>query len=100
MVVDGKIPVAHRPRISVFPKCFFDELCRGEMDYLEWLAEVGTLGAEGVEHYDGFFARLAEVEFDGWISVEDGMNGLDELRRSVQFLQEMREKYFPSTAAN
>ena len=45
-----------RPRISVFPKCFFDELCQGKMDYLGWLAEAGTLGAEGAEHYDGFFA--------------------------------------------
>ena len=53
-----------RPRISVFPKCFFDELCRGEKDYLEWLAEAGTLGAEGVEHYDGFFASR-EREYVG-----------------------------------
>ncbi len=44
-----------QPRISVFPKCYFDPLCRGEMDYLDWLREAATLGAEGVEHYDGFF---------------------------------------------
>ena len=43
------------PRISVFPKCYFDELYTGRMDYLEWLRQAGTLGAEGVEHYDGFF---------------------------------------------
>lgn len=43
------------PRVSVFPKCYFDELCRGEMDYLDWLRQAATLGAEGVEHYDGFF---------------------------------------------
>jgi sugar phosphate isomerase/epimerase len=43
------------PRISVFPKCYFDELYRGDMDYLGWLHQAATLGAEGVEHYDGFF---------------------------------------------
>ena len=46
------------PRISVFPKCYFDELCQGSMDYLDWLRDAVTLGAEGVEHYDGFFANL------------------------------------------
>src|SRR5262249_34287808 len=46
------------PRISVFPKCYFDDLYRGDMDYLHWLREAATLGAEGVEHYDGFFKSL------------------------------------------
>src|SRR5947207_3015337 len=46
------------PRISVFPKCYFDELYRGTMDYLHWLRQAATLGAEGVEHYDGFFRSL------------------------------------------
>src|SRR6516165_11475986 len=43
------------PRISVFPKCYFDEIYHGKMDYLDWLRQAATLGAEGVEHYDGFF---------------------------------------------
>ncbi len=48
------------PRISVFPKCYFDELCRGTMDYLDWLRDASTLGGEGVEHYDGFFKSGVE----------------------------------------
>jgi sugar phosphate isomerase/epimerase len=44
-----------RPRISVFPKCYFDDLYHGRRDYPEWLRQAATLGAEGVEHYDGFF---------------------------------------------
>jgi sugar phosphate isomerase/epimerase len=47
-----------RPRISVFPKCYFDELYQGKMEYLGWLRQAATLGAEGVEHYDGFFGPL------------------------------------------
>jgi len=46
------------PRISVFPKCYFDDLNRGTMEYLRWLRQAPTLGAEGVEHYDGFFTSL------------------------------------------
>ena len=42
------------PRISVFPKCYFDDLCRGTMDYLAWVRQAATLGAEGLEQYDGF----------------------------------------------
>ncbi len=49
------------PRISVFPKCWFDELFQGKMDYLDWLRQAATLGAEGVEHYDGFFRSLDEA---------------------------------------
>jgi sugar phosphate isomerase/epimerase len=44
-----------QPRISVFPKCWFDDLYQGKRDYLEWLRQAAGLGAEGVEHYDGFF---------------------------------------------
>ncbi|AMY09881.1 hydroxypyruvate isomerase [Luteitalea pratensis] len=46
------------PRISVFPKCYFDELCAGRMDYLQWLRDAKGLGGEGIEHYDGFLAPL------------------------------------------
>jgi sugar phosphate isomerase/epimerase len=48
------------PRISVFPKCYFDDLYSGRMDYADWLRQAATLGAEGVEHYDGFFRHGVE----------------------------------------
>jgi len=44
------------PRISVFPKCYFDELVDGRRSYVEWIHDAATLGGEGVEHYDKFFA--------------------------------------------
>jgi sugar phosphate isomerase/epimerase len=52
------------PRISVFPKCWFDELVSGEKDYAEWLYQAATLGGEGIEHYDGFFRSLAPADVD------------------------------------
>ncbi len=59
------------PRISVFPKCYFDELYSGSMNYLDWLRQAATLGAEGVEHFDGFFRSLDSA-------------GLDPVRRVLQ----------------
>jgi sugar phosphate isomerase/epimerase len=50
-----------RPQVSVFPKCWFDELYQGKRDYLQWLRQAATLGAEGVEHYDGFFRSFDEA---------------------------------------
>ncbi len=48
----------------------------------------------GTNDYDAIFRILREVDFTGWISVEDGMNGLDELRRSVEFLKRKRAQYY------
>ena len=49
-----------RPRISVFPKCYLDELVRGERSYVQWIHDAATLGGEGVEHYDEFFPSYDE----------------------------------------
>ena len=46
--------------------------------------------------YDAIFRILAGVGFAGWISVEDGMNGLDELARSVAFLKQKRMRFYAS----
>lgn len=43
----------------------------------------------GMNDYPKIFAMLREVGFDGWISIEDGMNGLDEIRESARFLRAM-----------
>jgi len=50
------------PRISVFPKCYFDELVRGERSYVGWIHDAATLGGEGVEHYDEFFPSYEESD--------------------------------------
>jgi sugar phosphate isomerase/epimerase len=62
---------AAQPRISVFPKCYFDDLYERRMDYLDWIRQAATLGAEGLEHYDGFFTSLDEA-------------GLDPVRRALR----------------
>jgi sugar phosphate isomerase/epimerase len=52
------------PRISVFPKCYFDELVDGRMSYVQWIHDASTLGGEGVEHYDGFFRSFKPEDVD------------------------------------
>ena len=52
------------PRISLFPKCYFDELADGRRPYAGWIREAAALGGEGIEHYDGFFRSLAPEDVD------------------------------------
>jgi sugar phosphate isomerase/epimerase len=54
----------------------------------------GEIG-KGLNDYDAIVAQLAEVGFDGWISIEDGVEGLDQLRRSAVFLREKLARYWP-----
>ena len=48
----------------------------------------------GLNDYDAIFKTLAEAGFKGWISIEDGMNGLDDLRESVTFLRQKLTQYW------
>src|SRR5919107_5573258 len=52
------------PTISVFPKCYFDELTDGRMSFEQWIHDAAALGGEGVEHYDGFFRSLDAAGID------------------------------------
>ena len=64
----------------------------GTLGYSDKLRHGET--GKGLNDYDAIFRILSGVGFAGWISVEDGMNGLDELRRSVTFLKRKREQYY------
>ena len=57
------------PRISVFPKCYFDELTDGRMSFEAWIRQAATLGGEGVEHYDGFFRSFEPADVDPIVRV-------------------------------
>lgn len=56
----------------------------------------GVIG-QGMNDYNAIFTQLANVGFDGWISVEDGLNGLDEMRQSVMFLRQSVTNHFTRT---
>ena len=54
----------------------------------------GEIG-KGMNDYDAIFTELKGVGFDGWISIEDGVDGFDQLERSVAFLRGKIAKYWP-----
>ncbi len=53
----------------------------------------GVIG-RGMNDYDKIFSTLKSVGFNSWISIEDGMNGMEELRASVTFLREKIARHF------
>jgi sugar phosphate isomerase/epimerase len=64
----------------------------------------GTLGyspklkhgvtGKGLNDYDAIFKILAGVGYKGWVSIEDGMNGMEEMKESIEFLKKLRNPYF------
>jgi sugar phosphate isomerase/epimerase len=64
----------------------------------------GTLGysprlrhgvtGKGLNDYTAIFRILAQHAYEGWISIEDGMNGMDEMAESLAFLRNMIATHF------
>ncbi|NND07891.1 MAG: TIM barrel protein [Saprospiraceae bacterium] len=67
----------------------------GSEGYVKRLSH-GEIG-KGLNDYDAIFRILKDAGFDGWISIEDGVDGFDQLVRSVAFLKKKLEDYWPST---
>lgn len=57
----------------------------------------GEIG-KGLNDYDAIFAELRRTGFNGWISIEDGVDGMDQLARSVGFLRHKINRYWPQPA--
>lgn len=53
----------------------------------------GEVG-KGLNDYDAIFTELKRVGFDNWISIEDGVDGMDQLERSVAFLKKKISQYW------
>jgi len=53
----------------------------------------GEVG-KGMNDYDAIFSQLRGVGFHGWISIEDGVDGVEELRRSAIFLRTKIAKHW------
>jgi sugar phosphate isomerase/epimerase len=64
----------------------------------------GTLGyspslkhgvtGQGLNNYEEIFRILAENNYQGWVSIEDGMNGMQEMADSLTFLRNITNRYF------
>ncbi|NAZ81949.1 TIM barrel protein [Kineococcus sp. R8] len=53
----------------------------------------GVVGA-GLNDYEGIFEVLAGAGYDGWISIEDGVDGMAEMAASARFLAGARDRWF------
>jgi sugar phosphate isomerase/epimerase len=53
----------------------------------------GVIG-RGLNDYDRICSTLNSVRFNSWISIEDGMNGMEDLRESVRFLKAKIDLHF------
>ena len=65
----------------------------GALGYAKRLSH-GEIG-KGLNDYDAIFKELKRVGFDGWISIEDGVDGMDQLERSVAYLRKKVKQYWP-----
>ncbi len=64
----------------------------GSMGYAKNLRH-GVIG-QGLNDYDTIFSTLHHEGFAGWISIEDGENGMEELKESVRFLRAKMAQHF------
>ena len=54
----------------------------------------GEIG-KGLNDYDAIFFKLSTAGFDNWISMEDGIEGMEQLSRSSSFLRDKIRQYWP-----
>ena len=67
----------------------------GSIGYAKRLSH-GEIG-KGLNDYNAIFGKLKAAGFNGWISIEDGIEGMDQLERSVAFVRKKMKEYFNSS---
>ncbi|MBS4208237.1 sugar phosphate isomerase/epimerase family protein [Bacillus sp. FJAT-50079] len=93
--VKERIKSMHASDRFVKPGYSLDDINEySQTGYAEALAH-GVIG-KGLNDYDAIFQTLHSVQFTGWISIEDGVNGLHELKESVDFLKEKIKQVYPA----
>ncbi len=94
--VAGRVVTMHASDRYLAEGTTLDELKQsdGTLGYSPNLRH-GVTG-KGLNDYDAIFSILAGAGYTGWVSIEDGMNGMDEMRESIEFLERMRARYFPA----
>jgi len=93
--VAGRVVSMHASDRYLAPGATLDALRQadGTLGYSPDLRH-GVTG-RGLNDYDALFAILAEHRYRGWISIEDGMNGLGEMAESLAFLRAKVARHFP-----
>lgn len=86
--VKRRVVTMHASDRYLLPGHSLDEMKQqdGTLGYPKFLIH-GVTG-RGTNDYDAIFGKLREVGFQGWISIEDGMNGMQEMADSIAFLRD------------
>jgi sugar phosphate isomerase/epimerase len=85
--VKHRVVTMHASDRHLMPGHTFEDLkkAEGSIGYVSFLVH-GVIG-KGLNDYPRIFQILKEVGFHGWVSIEDGLNGLEEIRASAEFLR-------------
>lgn len=54
----------------------------------------GVIG-QGLNDYDAIFSTLRDAGFTGWVSIEDGVDGFEQMQQSAAFLREKIDRWWP-----
>jgi len=57
----------------------------------------GTIG-RGLNDYDAIFSTLRDAGFNGWVSIEDGVDGMEQLAESTRFVRAKIAQHWPDRA--
>ncbi|MGH9398431.1 MAG: sugar phosphate isomerase/epimerase family protein [Terriglobia bacterium] len=81
-----RVVTMHASDRRLKPGHAIEELRRAEdsVGYAAILSH-GVIGS-GLNDFPKIFSILRGVGFDGWVSIEDGVSGFDEIRKSAEFL--------------
>ncbi|MGH9325060.1 MAG: sugar phosphate isomerase/epimerase family protein [Terriglobia bacterium] len=84
--VKHRVVTMHASDRRLKPGHTIEELRKVEdsLGYADILSH-GVIGT-GMNDYPQIFRILRDAGFDGWVSIEDGVNGMEELHRSAEFL--------------
>jgi sugar phosphate isomerase/epimerase len=93
--VSDRVVSMHASDRYLEPGTTLDELKQsdGTVGYFSKLKH-GVTG-QGLNDYDAIFRTLAAAGYKGWISIEDGMNGMEEMAESLAFLRRKVAEHFP-----
>jgi sugar phosphate isomerase/epimerase len=85
--VKSRVVTMHASDRYLMPGHTLEDLkkAEGSIGYVSFLSH-GVIG-KGMNDYPRIFQILKEAGFRGWISIEDGLNGLEEIRASAEFLR-------------
>ncbi len=92
-IVLPRVMTVHASDRYLAPGVTLDDLygADGTVGYMDGLVH-GVTG-EGLNDYDAIFDRISRIPREIWVSIEDGENGMEEMQRSLGFLDKRRMEF-------